>query len=130
MPTLNPRLTITLPREIHAILGRLAAVQERSISSIVREFLEEAEPVLSTMTETLERLKAAQARASGELRDHVDALQEAHDDLLPSLHALVDQLGTIADIAEGGPCVTPVSNRGVRYEHQGNTQGADHEHGV
>lgn len=58
MPTLKPRLTLTLPASQADLVRRLAELERTSMAKVVLQLLEEVEP---TMRELLVALEAAQA---------------------------------------------------------------------
>jgi hypothetical protein len=67
MPTLNPRITVTLTPEVHAVMRRLATLTGDSQSSIVGELLLNALPVFQRVIATMEAAHAARAGMLGKL---------------------------------------------------------------
>jgi predicted DNA-binding protein len=143
MPTVNPRITITLKPEVHAILKRLSAATDNSQSAIVSELLESSVPVFERMVLVLEAAKAAQQGMASDIAQGLERAQskietqlglmlgELDDAYRPILQqgeavqrrrrktaaAGTDALGA-AGSADAGSVApggsTPMSNRGVR----------------
>lgn len=67
MPTVNPRVNVTLSPSLHALVQRLAKHQRVSKSTVLREFLEAVEPGL----EQVVALMDAADRVSGEVRERI-----------------------------------------------------------
>jgi hypothetical protein len=57
--TKKPRITITLEREHHALLARVAELQARSMSSVVSELVATIAPSLGRVCTLLERASGA-----------------------------------------------------------------------
>lgn len=72
MPSVKPRLALTLPEHRHALLKRLAALQGVSMASLVTELLEECYPVLERICVMLEAAKRASEDAKDGLRESCD----------------------------------------------------------
>ena len=64
MPTLNPRVNVTLSPSLDALLGQLAELQSSSKSQVLRELLQAAEPALRRAV----TLMAAASRASDQVK--------------------------------------------------------------
>lgn len=54
MPSLNPRVNLTLPEDVVAVLDRLSRVTGAGRATIVREWLIEALPALDALTKAAE----------------------------------------------------------------------------
>src|SRR3954453_23511833 len=76
MPTLKPRITVTLTEEQHAILRKISAAGGQSMSGIISEFLLMAQPALERMAVTLQQLK-----------QDTDADRQRVAEMLSELHA-------------------------------------------
>lgn len=98
MPTVKPRITITLEPHPHEVLSRLSAASRQSMASIVTEILDTAIPSLERVVVVLERA----ATASQEVRDGVAAaVERAERELMPSLLAAAGQSDLfLADLAQ------------------------------
>lgn len=80
MATDKPRITITLEPDQHETLERLAKLQQRPMSAIIRELIGEVVPILARVADALE---VAQ-RASSDLRaNFVKAAADAEAELRP-----------------------------------------------
>ena len=76
MPTSKPRITVTLTEEQHAILRRISAGGGQSMSSVISEFMQMAQPALERMAVALQQLKQDR-----------DAERQLVADMLSELHA-------------------------------------------
>jgi predicted DNA-binding protein len=150
MPTTNPRITITLRPELHAILQRLSNATGNSQSAIVADLLEASTGVFERMIHTLEaaeRMRAQGLAMPAEMQGSLQSAQARIEEQLGLLAedfpegcvSLLDQAefvqrrsrkgGRGEDSARGGaprssgPLVglsTPLSNRGVTPTRKGN----------
>ncbi len=100
MPTLKPRITITLTEHHHQILSGLANLQKVSMSSIVVDLVDSATPVL----ERVLQLMTAAAKAPQEALEELSrSMQLAEMDVLAMQKAALSQLNSIVSGAgEGG----------------------------
>lgn len=151
MPAVNPRITITLTPQVHAVLRRMSELTEQSQSSIVGELLSESLPVFERMTEVLEAAKRLKDEAASG-KDNIRAgLVEAQEQLEKQLGLAMETMDggfrPILDAAEkldrrkrtgrkaaagmGAPAAparpatagpTPLSNRGVTPHQKGQKQ--------
>jgi len=93
MATDKPRITITLEQADHETLMRLAKLQGRPMSSILRELVGEVSPILARVADALE---VAQ-RASSDLRaNFVKAASDAEEELRPIVQAVRSQFDMFA----------------------------------
>lgn len=141
MPAVNPRLTITLKPEVHAVLRRLSELTQSSQSSVVGNLLESSLPIFErmlTVLEMAEKLKSEGMRMPSELRANLASAQDKiesqlginfdidADEPLPILAAgevVKRRSGRAAGESAASPAVRPVraarpslppiSNRGV-----------------
>lgn len=63
MPTQKPRIAITVPDDVNAILDRLSDLTETPKSKLIVEMLQEYLPVLERTLDALEQIKADKANA-------------------------------------------------------------------
>ncbi len=140
MPTINPRITITLNAKSAAQLREISSLTGQSQSSLVAELLEESDPIFDRMITILRAAESAKAALK----------QRTADDLAAAQHRVEEQLGLMLDemdklslpllndiekvvrrgrdAAAGGAlapasavareALTPPSNRGVRLTHK------------
>lgn len=87
MPTLNPRLTITLTPAVVAVLRELAELGGQSQSSIVGELLETTLPVFERVVFAMRAASTIQASANAEIASGLERAQAK----------LEDQLGLMLD---------------------------------
>ena len=81
----NPRVLVTLTPEQYAAVRRVAAVQGRSMSAVVRELVDAVAPVLARLADVGEQF----TQSSAEVQDHLRASAlEAEAVMMPQLDAL------------------------------------------
>ncbi len=138
MPTTNPRITITLQPQLHAILRRLSQLTKNSQSALIGELLNESLPIFERMVEVLaaaEEMRAQGMAASDEVKQ---ALQRAQGRVETQLGLVMDDwdhgnrplleqaemvqrrgsgAGKRSAAPEPRSGSTPLSNRGVRSPH-------------
>lgn len=95
MTTTNPRITVTLQPQVHAVLKRLSALTKNSQSSLVGELLAESMPIFERMVEVLDA--AEQLRAKG-----MEATTEITDALKTAQHRLESQMGFSLEVMDLG----------------------------
>lgn len=135
MPAVNPRITITLKPEVHAILKRLSALTGNSQSAMVGSLLESSSSVLermATVLEAAERLRSEGMQAPESIRQSLDDAQAKLEQQLGlSLEVMDEGVRPLLEASEkvsrragrGAPAggghrparsgSTPMSNRGV-----------------
>lgn len=108
MPSVKPRLALTLPEHRHDLLKRLAALQGVSMASVVTELLEECYPVLERVVVALEAAKLASESAKTGLRESCD---KAIAEMEPYRDQFMDQFNLFMDgitrQAQGAEEVSP-----------------------
>ena len=135
MPAKYPRLTITMRPALHARLRRLSELTGNSMSSLIFELLDGADPVLTRVIRLLETAELAKGELHGRLARDMESAQERIEHQLGlTLDAFGDKevVSDLVDQAEEGPArrrrkggqpsaharppaePTPISNRGVR----------------
>lgn len=143
MPAVNPRITVTLQPQVHAILRELSRLTGNSQSALIAELLLESVPVFERMTTVLqaaEQLKQQGVEARGEITRSLDRAQArieqqlglVLDDMDEGVRPVLEQAERVArrrgradgDAARRAPpdrrrsASTPLSNRGVRSPQQ------------
>lgn len=136
MPTLNPRLTITLEPTLAAQLRRLSELTGNSQSKLIAELLEGSTEVFdrlirlleaahtakdSLRSSTVKDLEAAQAKVEQQLGLALDTMDTASMPLLKQAEVITRRAarGSRGALRSGAPGATapkaaPPSNRGVR----------------
>ena len=94
MPSVKPRLALTLPEHRYDLLKRLAALQGVSMASVVTELLEECYPVLERVVVALDAAKTASESAKTGLRESCD---KAIEELEPYRDHFIDQFDLFMD---------------------------------
>lgn len=72
MPTLSPRINVTLSPVLYDLVGRLATHERVSRSMVIRELLETAEPVFLQALALMDAAQGASAKARETLRADLD----------------------------------------------------------
>jgi hypothetical protein len=135
MPTVNPRVNVTLSPSLDHLVTQLAGLERCSKSQVLRELLEAAEPGLQravTMMhaatnamlgskENLQRqLLAAAEKSEGAMKDALRAVESAQLDLVEQAQAVggrrparraAEPRPAPASVVGENP---PISNRGVK----------------
>ena len=135
MTTANPRITVTLQPEVHAVLRRLSQLTGSSQSAMVGELLMESLPVFERMAEVLnaaeqlrlqgmkasDEVKHALARAQGRMETQLGLAMDDMDAgsmLLLKEAEKLQRRGAAAGKRSAASAprsgATPISNRGVR----------------
>jgi hypothetical protein len=82
MPTVNPRVNVTLPPSLDLLVGRMAELQRVSKSQVLRELLEAAEPALRRAVALMEAAAGANAAVRDRLAHSLEAaMSEAEESL-------------------------------------------------
>lgn len=124
MPTLKPRITITLSEHQHAVLSRMSALGKDSMSTIVVDMLDTMLPVLERVVVALQ----AAADAPIELRNGmVESFEKAEKEVSGYMAAAMGQLDLLVPLDSAGVAQPPSrlpsapksgrpppTNRGVR----------------
>ena len=134
MPTVNPRVQVTLSPSLDALVLRLAVHQRSSKSQVLRELLEAAEPALQRAAALMDAASTAAGEAKARLVRMLDSSQDAAEDAVAVLNSRLDRMtDDLVSQAEairgrrparkgspsvpGAPAVArnpPPSNRGVK----------------
>jgi hypothetical protein len=100
MPTLNPRVNVTLSPSLDVLVTRMAAHQRVSKSQVLRELLETAEPALQRVAALLDAASTASREVLSGLAGRAGAVGAgAADDLAVNLSRL-DLLRDLVSEAE------------------------------
>lgn len=119
MPTLNPRLTVTLSPSMSAVLSRLNEITGQSKSSIIAEVLQGTQPVMERMIQVLE----AADKAKNALRREVsEGFEEAETALNAQLGLTMDMFHKASgDLIQN---MESISRRGAKKGSGGGTRSA------
>lgn len=91
-PARAPRLSITLPHDVRAIVDRLATLNRAPAARVIAEVICEAAPVLHKIADAIERVKQVNATKSAAIRATLaDAQAEAEKTAATAL-ALLDRI--------------------------------------
>lgn len=100
MPTLKPRISITLDAADLAVLDRFAAASGQPRASFIAAMIAAAVPEFSRAADVMELAKEAPA---GVVRSVVDGMSNATTDALGLLAGVVDQSHDVLTKARGKP---------------------------
>lgn len=123
MPTLKPRVQVTLEPETHAVIERLAQLQGRTRGAIIAELLDSIAP---TLTRTVALLEAAMAAPDDIKRGLRAVVEGVHQDLVEvsgdasaQLDMLLDRLsdpgsadGADPHVVTRGSGISPTATKG------------------
>jgi hypothetical protein len=102
MPTMNPRVNVTLSPSLDHLVARLASLQRVSKSQVLRELLEAAEPALQRAAALMEAASKAHTGVLAELQRGLERAQnEAEDQLSAHLAFLDSSSADLVTTAEG-----------------------------
>lgn len=95
MATVKPRVGVTLEPEQYDLLSRLAALQGRSRSQILKELLEAVQPALARVVEIGELYRAANEETRRHLVEGIsdDSLSKDVEELERSALRLISRMG-------------------------------------
>lgn len=142
MPTVNPRVQVTLSPSLDALVRRMALYTRSSKSQVLRELLEAAEPALQRAAtlmeaaskaagEAKERLARSLERAQDQAEDHAAVHLARLDRMTDDLVSQAEAIKARRPARKGSPPAPaaqagrnpPASNRGVKSAVQAGTRG-------
>jgi hypothetical protein len=101
MPTLNPRINVTLPASLDQLVSRMAAHSRVSKSQVLRELLEAAEPALQRAVILMDAATQASTQArTGLAHQMVRGIEHAEDAMAVILSRLDRATGDLVSQAE------------------------------
>jgi hypothetical protein len=100
LPTMNPRIQVTMKRSQYELLKRLAKLQGRSMSAVVSELFDQLEPVYERIAVVLQAAVRAQASAKEGL---VRATEQAEAEMAPHVAQAMGQLDLLVQTSQGWP---------------------------
>lgn len=108
MPTIKPRVQVTLEPATHAVIERLAVLQGRTRGAVIADLLDSVAPVMGRSVALLEAAAAAPQQVKDGLRSVV---QGVHDDLVAVSGAATKSMDDIFEAFGGSGLAasTPVS---------------------
>lgn len=92
MPATNPRLSVTLPPSIDALVTRMAELQRSSRASVIRELLEASEPAFRRAVALMEAATGAAQALRHSVASALEAEQAKAEEVLGHRMAAIDQL--------------------------------------
>ena len=98
MPTVNPRIQVTVRPSQYVLLQRLAKLQKRSMSKVLSELFDEIEPVYERVAVVLEAAVRAQVTAKEGM---VDAFKQAEAEMAPHVAAAMGQFDMLVNTFGG-----------------------------
>lgn len=107
MPTLKPRVQVTLQPQTHAVIERLAKLQGRTRGSVIAELLDSIAPTLTRTVALLEAAMEAPNDVKRGLRSVVEGvhaeLVQVSGDASAQLDMLLDRFSEKGDSGEANP---------------------------
>lgn len=100
MPTLNPRITVTLTPACSAVLKELSQLAGNSQSAIVGELLETSLPVFERVVKALRAASSIQASAKAEIASGLDRAQAKLEDQMGLMLGEMDENLVLLERAE------------------------------
>jgi hypothetical protein len=98
MPTMNPRIQVTVKPSQYQLLKRLAKLQGRSMSQVLAELFDQIEPVYERVAVVLQAAVRAQDSMKQGLRN---ATEEAEAEMRPHVARAMGQLDLLVERSEG-----------------------------
>lgn len=97
MPTVKPRVQVTLEPETHAVIERLAVLQGRTRGAVIADFLDSIVPTLTRTVALIEAAAEAPNTVKQGLREMVEGV---HRDLVGAAGDASSQLDMLLDRIE------------------------------
>jgi predicted DNA-binding protein len=119
MPTIKPRITVTLSERQHAVLRSLSKNSGQSMSAYIAELLELVLPTLERMAATMQALAQSRDGEMQRVREQLDEAQRVFEPLAMAAVSQADMFMERIERAAGagdGPAAgtpPPPTNRGV-----------------
>jgi len=115
MPTIKPRVAVTLEPRTHEVIERLAVLQGRTRGSVIADLLDSVAPALTRTVALLEAAAAAPDRVKQGLIGVVEGL---HNDLVASAGDSMQQLDTLlnSQFAQGADPHVVTRGSGIDQE--------------
>ena len=141
MPTVNPRVNVTLPPSLDLLVGRMAAHQRCSKSQVLRELLEAAEPALQRAVALMDAASQAAGAVKQGLAKSLDQAQSEAEKhaatMLARMEGITGDLVAQAEVirerrparkaeprsGRRAPSDPPASKRGVKSPSTRKTRG-------
>lgn len=110
MPTIKPRINLTVEPEVYEVYKQLAEVQGRSMSSIINELITETLPHMKTMLSIMQVAKELPASTIKRISEQFD---EAENKALSYMGEVGQSLQECQMALEFAASKPPSSNTGV-----------------
>jgi hypothetical protein len=98
MPTVNPRIQVTIKPSQYRLLKNLAKLRRLSMSRVLSELFDEIEPVYERVAVVLQAAVRAQSSATAGMRH---AFEKAEGEMAPHVAAAMGQLDLLVAQAQG-----------------------------
>lgn len=121
MPTLKPRIAVTLEPSTYEVIERLAVLQKRSRGAVVADLLESVSPALSRTVALLEAAQEAPERVKEGL---IAVVKGLHQDLIEATGEANREVQLCLDTL-GSPAFQPTTSGSVQSEKEGVRQGVN-----
>lgn len=99
MPTVKPRVQVTMEPHDHEVIARLASLQGRTRGAVIADLLHEVIPALARTVALLEAAAAAPEQVKKGLRSVVESV---HDELVATAGQGIAQMDWLLGELQGG----------------------------
>jgi hypothetical protein len=99
MPTIKPRVNVTLEPQTHAVIERLAHLQGRTRGAVIADLLDSIAPVMGRTVALLEAASSAPQQVKDGLRSVVEGV---HNELLEKAGVSNTQMDMLLERLSGG----------------------------
>lgn len=100
MPAVSPRIAVYLPKHVASTVRRVAALRGVSMSAVIRDFLEETQPVMERIANLLD-LAARTDRSA--LKEWARTLEETQTEMEAHALGAVQQLDDMEAVMKQHP---------------------------
>lgn len=111
MPTVNPRVNVTLSPSLFALVTRFADVQRASRSDVLRELLETAAPALERAVALMEAASKAKPEMLRGMASAMDKAQARIEGILEGSMAAAEAQADLVDLAQAVKARRPARGR-------------------
>lgn len=134
MPTIKPRVQVTLEPATHAVIERLAVLQGRTRGAVIADLLDSVAPVMGRSVALLEAAVAAPQQVKDGLRSVVEGVHDelvavsglatrSMDDLFDSFSDATRAASTPVSVTRGSGTDTPPTSKATKSKKKGSKPG-------
>jgi hypothetical protein len=97
----SPRLNISLPPDVVAMVSTIAELQGMSQAAVIREILVETMPVLKSLAETLQNIRHMEAMKGDAIRATIQGAEKEAQQAAATMMALLSKMESSTQDAAG-----------------------------